>query len=131
MKYEPIAKTGDRILEALRDAGMKQADLARLAGLNTGSLSCWISGRYEPKQTALHRMGKVLGVTEMWLAGYDVPKERTAEQKQADLLSDVTERARKDQAFMELLQKACTLTPEQIFLLSQLVDQITGTTENK
>lgn len=74
--YKQIAKPGDRILQALKEKNMTQAELAKIANLNTGGLSSWIKGRYEPKQEALYRMGKALDVSEMWLAGYDVPKSR-------------------------------------------------------
>lgn len=63
----------NRIKEALELRNMKQIDLVEKAGVTKSALCSWIHQRWQPKQTALFNMAKVLGVSEMWLAGYDVP----------------------------------------------------------
>ena len=60
----------------MRFAGMKQADLARATGLGKGGISNYVTGRYEPKSDIISKLAKALGVSEMWLWGYDGPKER-------------------------------------------------------
>ena len=60
---------------------MKQADLARATGLSKGGISNYVIGRYEPKSDIISKLAKALNCSEMWLMGYDVPKER--KQKEA------------------------------------------------
>lgn len=66
----------NRINEALAIRGMKQVDLCELTGISKGALNNWVKQRWQPRQTALFKMAKVLDVSEMWLAGYDVPMDR-------------------------------------------------------
>lgn len=64
---------------------MKPIDLAEATGINKATISCYINGKYEPKQTALYKLGMALRVSEMWLAGYDIPMERTEWQLTNDI----------------------------------------------
>ena len=70
------SSTSERLQEAMRSARMKQADLARATGLSKGGISNYVTGRYEPKSDIVSKLAKALGVSEMWLWGYDVPKDR-------------------------------------------------------
>lgn len=65
-----------RIQSALEFSGMKQADLSEKTGIGKSSISTYISGAYEPKQRNIYKIAKALNVSEAWLLGYDVPKER-------------------------------------------------------
>lgn len=124
-----VATPGERIKQALTEANMKQAELARRADLNTGALAAWIKGRYEPKQMAIYRMAKALNVSEMWLIGCDVPKERPPEQKENDAIADIVQRLRQDPDFRSLVWKEKDLNPEQLKLLEQLVNQMAARPE--
>ena len=68
--------TSQRLREAMNAANMKQADLARATGLSKGGISNYVIGRYEPKSDIISKLAKALNCSEMWLMGYDVPKER-------------------------------------------------------
>lgn len=125
-QYQQVGSTAERLREAMQRAGLRQADLVERGGFNSGGLSCWLKGKYMPKGDALYKLGKILDVSEMWLAGYDVPMERPEEQKILDALADASERAKRDPAFRALLLKAAALNAEQVQILSTLVDQITG-----
>ena len=70
------SSTSDRLKEAMDFANMKQADLARATGLSKGGISNYVMGRYEPKSDIISKLAKALNCSEMWLMGYDVPKER-------------------------------------------------------
>ena len=70
------SSTSERLQEAMRISNMKQADLARATGLSKGGISNYVTGRYEPKSDIVSKLAKALGVSEMWLWGYDVPMER-------------------------------------------------------
>ena len=64
-----VAETSERLKEALRISGKKQVDVARETGIDKGSISNYISGRYEPKLPAVKKLAQSLGVSEMWLWG--------------------------------------------------------------
>ena len=68
--------TSQRLREAMDTAHMKQADLSRATGLSKGGISNYVIGRYEPKSDIISKLAKALNCSEMWLMGYDVPKER-------------------------------------------------------
>ena len=74
---EQVATTAERLQMALNDARKKQIELAHETGLSHSTISRYLSGQMEPKQKAVNRLAIALGVSEMWLWGYDVPKRRT------------------------------------------------------
>lgn len=120
-KTTRTAQTSDRLREALRVSGKKQADLARETGLDKGAISSYLSGRYEPKQRAIALLARALGVAEMWLWGYDVPMYRTEEQKKNDQLARLVVKMREDTDFCDLVEALADLTPEQLASIQQLV----------
>ena len=75
-KLVRTSNTPERLRHALRNANMKQTELSAKTGLDKGSISCYLSGKYEPKSDAINKMAIALNVNEMWLWGYDVPMER-------------------------------------------------------
>lgn len=121
--FEKVATAADRIVEALRLRKMRQADLVRESGIDKGSISCYISGRYEPKNEAVYKMAKALNVADMWLWGYDVPMERPLAQKQADELADIVEMIKKDQDFKSLVLSLDHLNPDQLQLIKGMIEQ--------
>lgn len=103
------AKTSDRLREAMTALGKKQADLVRETGLDRGSISSYLSGKYEPKQKAISKLAIALNVSEMWLWGYDVPMERTAMQKKNDAIVDIVMKLRKDDELLSMMEKISKL----------------------
>lgn len=75
-KWSRSATTSQRLKEAMVDVNMKQADLARATGLSKGGISNYVMGRYEPKSDIISKLALALNCSEMWLMGYDVPKEK-------------------------------------------------------
>lgn len=71
-----VSTTSKRLQEAMNSSRMRQADLARATGLSKGGISNYVTGRYEPKSDIISKLAKALNVSEMWLWGYDVPKDR-------------------------------------------------------
>lgn len=71
--------TANRLKSAMESAGLRQSDLARQAEIDKGALSHYLKGTYEPKQDVINRLAIVLGVSEMWLWGYDCKRERVQE----------------------------------------------------
>lgn len=96
--------TAIRLKEAMNKIGKKQIDLVNETGLNRSTISRYLSGEYEPKNEAIFKMAKALDVNEMWLWGYDVPMERTAEQKRIQEDAEFHARILKDQELLEALK---------------------------
>lgn len=116
--YEKVAEVRDRLREALEIRNMKPAELAEQSGINKPSISCYLAGKYEPKQTALYNMGRALDVSEMWIAGYDVPMERSKEQKNNDAIADIVTRLRCDTEFFAIVDKLNRMNGEKLKNLS-------------
>lgn len=66
----------ERLKEAMDRIDISQTELVKRTGINKGTLSSYLSGRYAPKQKAIYELAKALHVSEAWLPGYDVPAER-------------------------------------------------------
>jgi hypothetical protein len=65
-----------------------------------------------------------LNVSEMWLWGYDVPKERTMSQKKNDDLVKIIAKMRKDPKFYDLVCELAELPAEQLDGLATIVSAL-------
>lgn len=119
--YERQASTAERLREAMAVSGKKQADLKRETGIDSAAISRYLSGAYEPKQVAIGKLAAALGVSEMWLCGYDVPRDRTPEQKKNDHLVKVIAQLRKDPEFFDVVSALADLPAEQYASIKQLI----------
>lgn len=120
-KTERVATTAERLQEAMRDTGKKQVDLMNETGIERGAISRYVSGKYEPKQTAVTKLAIALNVSEMWLFGYDVPKTRTLAQKKNDQLAQLVVRMRQDSAFYNIVEMLDQVPADQLDNLSGLI----------
>ena len=120
----PVASISQRLKEALESSGKKQADLVRETGLDRGSVSSYLSGRYEPKQKAIYSMARALDVNEAWLMGYDVPKTRTVTQKKNDDLVQVIAKLRNDPDFFEVVSILASLPAAEYTSIKQLLSAL-------
>lgn len=123
---KPEATIAQRLRTALDKSGKKQADLVRETGLDRGSISSYLAGKYEPKQKAVYKLAQALDVSEPWLLGYNVPMERTQEQKKTDQLAKLVGRMRKDPAFFGVVEKLARVSPEQQETLDRLLSGLLG-----
>jgi transcriptional regulator with XRE-family HTH domain len=80
-----IKTTSDRLKEIMRERSIHQVDILRAAqpfckkyGIKLGKndLSQYVNGKVTPGQEKLTVLGLALNVSEAWLMGYDVPKDR-------------------------------------------------------
>lgn len=69
VKVSTISK---RMKLAMDMRNINQAELCRRTGIGKSSISTYLSGDYEPKQTNLYKIADALSVTIPWLSGYDV-----------------------------------------------------------
>ena len=118
------ATLSQRLREALTVSGKKQADLVRETGLDRGSISSYLSGKYEPKQKAIYKMARALNVSESWLLGYDVPMHRTDEQKKNDQLAQLIVRMRTDSDFYETVAALAGLSETKYQSVKQLLSAL-------
>lgn len=116
-----VSSTPERLREAMELSGKKQVDLVRSTGIDKGSISNYLSGRYEPKQEAIYKLALALNVSEMWLWGYDVPMERSSEQKNNDAISDIVVRLRSDSRFLLVVKKLYDFDSDKLESLLRLL----------
>jgi transcriptional regulator with XRE-family HTH domain len=71
---------GERLQDLRLSAGLSQSQLARAAGIPTGSLKNWEQGLRLPRLDAAYRLAKALGITLDLLAGriFDEPPIKPA-----------------------------------------------------
>lgn len=121
MGFQRIDTTANRLKIAMKNAGKKQADLVRETGIDKGSMSHYVNGRYEPKQDVVFVLAKALNVSEMWLWGYDCSMERPHRKEKNDTLTDIVVRMRTDEEFAELLKGLNQLDSVQLASVKQVV----------
>ena len=67
----------ERLKQAMEEAGAKQIDIARAAGIKPPSVADWLTGRTKNIRGAnLVSVARFLNVSEAWLADGKLPKER-------------------------------------------------------
>lgn len=57
----------NRLAEALAVRNMTAAELSRRSGIDKGSISNYLKGKFNPKQNAIGSMAKALNVSPSWL----------------------------------------------------------------
>lgn len=81
--------TADRLKSIMKERNLKQIDILKLTEIfcttydvkmNKSDISQYVSGKVEPNQKKLFVLGKALNVSEAWLMGYDVPRERNPQE---------------------------------------------------
>lgn len=115
------ATIAERLKEALRVRGMKQADLVRATGLDRGAISSYLSGKYEPKQKAIYKMAQALSVSEGWLMGFNTTMDRSEESKKNDQLAKLVVRLRTDSDFYNTVVALAGLNEKQYRGVQQLI----------
>ena len=85
--------TSDRLKQLMNERKLKQVDILNLSlpyckkyniKMNKSDISQYVSGKVEPSHAKLVVLGFALNVTEAWLMGFDVPKERKETALQAE-----------------------------------------------
>lgn len=118
---ENLESIASRLRKAMDAKGKKQADLVRDTGLDRGSISSYLSGKYEPKSKAIYKLSQALDVNEAWLQGHEVPMERTPESKKNDQLAKLIVRLRSDEGFYNTVAALSGLDEAQYKSIEQLV----------
>ncbi len=86
--------TSIRLRQIMQERGIKQVDLVRMcapfareAGISMGksAISQYVTGKSLPAQRQLTILGQALNVSEAWLMGFDVPRDRAPAKTEAPL----------------------------------------------
>ena len=72
MKYPETAR---RLRLALDNKGIIPKELADKSKVSKASISQYINGSHAPSNISSGKMAEVLGVSPVWLMGFDVPME--------------------------------------------------------
>lgn len=68
-----MSKFSIRLKIALEEANMKPSVLAYRIGVDRSTISNYLNDRYKAKSAMITKMAQVLGVSPIWLDGFDVP----------------------------------------------------------
>ena len=88
MDHEDKVSVSTRLKQIMLERGLKQADILRMVAplcemygekIGSNALSEWVTGKYEPNQRKLTILGQALGVSEAWLMGFNVSRERSTQ----------------------------------------------------
>lgn len=115
--------TADRLHEIMRERNIKQIDILRAAEpfclkygikLAKNDLSQYVNGKVEPGQEKLTILGLALNVSEAWLMGYDVPRDRDDKKEQSPVSEGLSAAKQDMYDFID------TLSDEQVQRLLQI-----------
>ena len=124
MKTERVAKLQDRLKEALALRGMKAIELSRRTDIPKGAISYYLLGKSSPKADRLNLISVALDVSEAWLLGYDVPMNRTAEQKKNDNIVKIVAQMRKENDFFDVVSDLADLRPEEYAVVKAMISTL-------
>ena len=116
-----VAELRDRLQQALEHKGWKAVDLVEATGVPKGAISYYLSGKSKPKADRLYLIAQALNISEAWLLGYDVPMNRTDDQKKNDQLAKLIVRLRTDEGFYKTVSALADLTESQYRGIAQLI----------
>lgn len=126
-KVKKVAQTCDRLKEAMDDMGVKQSDISNATGINKGTISRYVLGKAEPKSNFIVPIARYLGVSEVWLWGFDVPKQRNASHERNLRVTGIVNRMRSDDDFLLLVEQIADLDKDQVKLIASLVSNFAVT----
>ena len=121
MKTERIANLQDRLKEALSVRGMKAIELSEKTDIPKGAISYYVSGKSSPKADRLNLISVALNISEAWLLGYDVPMERTTEQKKNDNIVRFVAQMRKENDFFDIVSLLADLPQDQYAVVKSMI----------
>ncbi|MCD7734774.1 MAG: helix-turn-helix domain-containing protein [Clostridiales bacterium] len=76
---EQQERLGERLRTLMEERHLNYEALGRLLGMKPQTLNRYVLGKREPKATVATQMAIRLGVSPLWLQGYDVPREPSEE----------------------------------------------------
>lgn len=123
-KGNRVSELRYRLREALDKRNMKASELSKKTGVPEGAISYYLAGKSQPKGDRLYTLCVALNVSEAWMLGYDIPMERTEEQKKNDNLAKIIAQMRKDPNFFGIVSKIAELPAEQYDSLTTIISAL-------
>ncbi|SFL39661.1 Helix-turn-helix [Gracilibacillus orientalis] len=88
--------TGQRLKQLMRERNIKQVDILNLAQkyskdgvkISKTDLSQYVNGKTEPRQDKLYILAEALNVSEAWLMGYDISRERISDEQRQNQIDE-------------------------------------------
>ena len=124
MKDQEKDELKNRLREALDRAGMRPIELSEMTDIPKSMISYYLSGKTKPKADRIYKISQALNINEAWLLGYNVPMNRTAEQKKNDDLVQVVAKLRKDPDFFEVVSMLASLKTAEYESIKQLLSAL-------
>lgn len=115
-----------RLREALEKRGMKAVELSKKANVPEGAISYYLAGKSQPKGDRLYTLCVALDVSEAWMLGYDIPMERSVEQKKNDDLVKIIAQMKKDPKFFDIVSMLAELPAEQYDSITTIIAALRG-----
>ena len=94
MAIEKVSNTSKRLQEIMSERGLRQVDIINKCRpyadqyhilIKKAHISLYLKGTVEPNQGKLFILAKALNVSEAWLMGYDVARERQPSQDETTI----------------------------------------------
>ena len=121
MAKAPKAELRNRLREALALRQMRPIELSEKTGIAKSMISYYLNGKTKPKADRIYIISQALDISEAWLLGYDVPMNRTEEQKKNDALVQVIAKLRKDPDFFEVVSILAGLESDEYASIKHLL----------
>jgi len=118
------SETAKRLSTAMNLAGITQQELSSRSGVNKSSISQYVNGSHVPSNVSAGKMAKVLGVSPVWLMGFDVPMRDKEEDKTYNDDPEIVEwvqHAFEDPDMRFLFEMKKNMTPERFKRFMELM----------
>lgn len=119
-----------RLRQIMSERNLKQRDILELSqpfqkkyGIKMGksALSQYVNGKSSPDQNKLFLLGTTLGVSEAWLMGLDVPKEREGNFQASGIVKVLSDDS--DELSL-MISKMAKLDSRDLKVVNDLIDSL-------
>lgn len=80
-----VSTFSERLKEAMTIRNLIPADLVRMTGIDKGSISNYLNGRYTAGQINTDKLSSALNVSISWLMGFDTPMSKKSFSNQLEI----------------------------------------------
>lgn len=120
--------TKDRLNQLMKERNLKQIDIINMSKpfqekfdikLSKSNMSEYVNGKSSPDQAKIYLLANTLDVSEPWLMGYDVPRDRITVKKTVSIIEDISKILKKleENRQLNVLNCAHSELKEQMDLL--------------
>ena len=129
------SNTSERLKMLMDKRGLRQRDIIELCKpfcdrygikMSRADLSQWISGKSKPRQDKLTILSLGLGVSEVWLMGYDVPQTAAEGKFTAQEAFELTKPQRVEKHIIGIINELGYFSDEEYNVESIPIDDVLG-----